>query len=116
MTTAIENTEYTQAQIAHRRACAYLKGLLCGYADKQGHKYETTHPRTPDFDAGFKQAQGRLWDVHATSAHIIHNQLRYRPLHVAEDHRAHGWKYIVARWVTEHLGDDLAAELEVLNG
>ena len=49
MTTATETTiEFTQAQIAHRKACAFLKGILCGYADKKGYKYKGVwgHPNS----------------------------------------------------------------------
>jgi hypothetical protein len=119
MTTATESiTEYTQAQIAHRRACAFLKGLLCGHADKCGHKYETTKERTPEFDAGFKAGQDGWASREAiTTTHILHNRLRHRPPHTGtvegDAGYCHPWP---KRQLKDYLGAELMAELEVLNG
>jgi hypothetical protein len=118
MTTTIEHTtEYTQAQIAHRKACAYLKGLLCGNADKKGHKYATTKDRTPEFDAGFKAAEGWINSDTITATHVFHNRLRNRPPHTGSED---GDARYSANWaigqLKDCLGAELMAELEVLNG
>ena len=113
MTTAILEKTFTPAQIAHRKACAYLKGILCGYADARGHKYHTTKELTADFAAGFKEGQGTWADKDAiTGTHILHNRLRNRPPH------AGGTGYTA--WARGNLNmylGDLAEELEgLLNG
>ncbi len=119
MTTATETiTEFTQAQIAHRKACAFLKGILCGYADKEGYKYNATTHLTPDFAAGFKcGSDGWIGERNITATHILHNRLRNRPPHTGSQET--DAKYGIAwpeRQLKKYLGVELAAELEVLNG
>lgn len=118
MTTAIENiTEYTQAQIAHRKACAYLKGLICGYADKAGHKYHTTKERTPEFDKGFKAASdGWLGADAITEAHILHNRLRHNRPHISREYDDRASCAGARARLKKCLGADLAAELEACHG
>jgi hypothetical protein len=117
MTEAIESTtEYTRAQVAHRKSCAFLKGILCGYADLKGHKYESTKELTEDFRAGFELVGKDRWMNAScvTEAHIFHNRLRHRRPHISEE--ADGrW---MCGWPKKHLADylgDLAEELEALN-
>jgi len=119
MTTAIETTtELTQAQIAHRKACAYLKGILCGYADARGYKYRGNTDLTPDFAAGFKRGStGWISGDDITATHILHNRLRNRPPHTGSKEKdAEYSTYWPERQLKEWLGAELMAELEVLNG
>ena len=118
MTTAIvSTTEYTRAQIAHRKACAFLKGTLCGYAERKGHKYTSTKEWPEDFKAGFETIQKERW-VSAesiTQTHVLHNRLRHHRPHISKETDARwicGWAKSLLR---EHLGNDLAEELEAFN-
>jgi len=131
MTTTIENTtEYTQAQIAHRKACAFLKGVICGYNEYRGHPYHTTKPRTPEFDKGFEIGLNKLNGGDFISAksitaiHIIHNRLRHRRPHIGETYDANQSDWTAKRLIEKHLGEgtfELAMEQaqkdrEVTNG
>jgi len=116
MTTATQITELTQAQIAFRKACAFLKGILCGYADSRGHKYHskrTEEEWSPSFKAGFKTGQGS-WTSRGciTGTHKVHNRLRRRPSHT----EAPGNVAWAMAELKGHLGD-LGDEVEgLLNG
>ena len=114
MTTAIE---LTNAQIAHREACAYFKGILCGYADRKGHKYRSNRERenwSPAFEAGFKEGSDSWTDRDCiTGTHILHNRLRNRPPHT-EGNCNLSW---TRGKLNMFLLGDLSKELEeVLNG
>jgi len=105
MTTA--TVEFTPAQVAHRKACAFLKGILCGYADKKGRKYHSDREMmTTDFVAGFKKGQENWTDADdITATHILHNRLRNRPPHISEayDGQASGHfpKKALREWFNE---------------
>jgi hypothetical protein len=131
MTTAIETTvEFTQAQIAHRKACAFLKGILCGHAEQSGHPYHTTKKRTPEFDKGFEiGCEERLGADAVTAIHIIHNRLRHNRPHINAERDANESGWIVERLAKKHLGEGTGlfalameqaekekAERKVLNG
>jgi hypothetical protein len=73
-TTAIE---FTEAEIAHRKACAYLKGYLVA-ASSTAPK---TSPRTPEFAAGLEDGNKVCTVEGVTLAHIIHNRLRHNKPH-----------------------------------
>ena len=113
MTTAI--IEFTPAQIAHRNACAFLKGILCGYAEYRGHKYHTTKERTLAFDAGFKIGLNRLNceclisadDI--TAIHIIHNRLRHNRPHISAEYDARNTGWTAERLIKKHLGENAYA-------
>lgn len=117
MTTATATIpEFTQAQIAHREACAFLKGILCGYADEKGHKY--TSNRDPEdwslaFKAGFKLG-GDAW-THSeciTGTHKVHNRLRNRPPHTEAPGNV-AWAMGKLKGFLGDLGDELEG---LLNG
>ena len=120
MTTATETkTEFTQAQIAHRNACAFLKGILCGYAEYRGHTYQTAKNRTPEFDKGFELGMNRLncgdyiFQEDITDIHIIHNRLRHDRPHISEDYDAAHTAWKAKKLIEKHLGEgtfDLAME------
>lgn len=113
MTTAIT---LTKSETAHREACAYLKGILCGYADKRGHKYHSKREPdqwSPAFAAGFNEGQD-VWTNREciTGTHKVHNRLRNRPIHT----EAPGNVAWAMGRIKGHLGD-LGDELEgLLNG
>jgi hypothetical protein len=77
-TTAIEHTE---AEIAHRKACAYLKGYIVGSSIAHGMKWDGDPERTPEFKAGFENTSGRGSDEVLTLAHILYNRLRHNKPH-----------------------------------
>jgi hypothetical protein len=99
MTTA--TIEFTAQQIAHRKACALLKGIICGYTDRKGRPYQTTKPRTPEFDAGFKLGrEERFTRGDITGFHIAHNHLRHnRP------HTENCGTVCIDRFIDRHLGE-----------
>jgi len=131
MTTAIETTvEFTQAQIAHRKACAFLKGILCGYAEYKGYSYQTTKTRTPEFDKGFGiGCEERLGADAITAIHIIHNRLRHNRPHINAERDANESGWMAERLAKKYLGEGIElfalameqaekekAERKVLNG
>ena len=106
MTTATTTIEYTQAQIAHRNACAFLKGILCGHAERCGHPYHTTKDRTPEFDKGFAIGLERYMDRdEITAIHIIHNRLRHRRPHITEEYDARNTGWTAKHYIEKHLGE-----------
>lgn len=111
MTTNTETIiEFTPTQVAHREACAFLKGILCGHADRCGHSYQTTKDRTKVFNAGFDLGcKERLGRETITNIHVIHNRLRHRRPHIAEDYDAQCTGWMAERFIKKHLGDDTFA-------
>ena len=112
--TANTEIEFTPAQTAHRRACAFLKGILCGYSDKKGRTYASTREvMSPDFAAGFAKGQD-AWTTgdDITANHILHNRLRNRPPHISEEHDAQAWLGFPKSALKAHLGDGLYDALE----
>jgi len=109
MTTA--TIELTKTQVAHREACAYLKGILCGYADRKGRPYHSKREPfewSPAFTAGFNEGRDSWASADAiTGTHIIHNRLRNRPPHAG----GHGYTAWARGNLNMYLGD-LAGELE----
>lgn len=80
--TAISTIELTEEQIAeresHRKACAYLKGYIVGYAVNQGMKWNGDSEKTQEFKDGWEDSS---W-VNPTFAHIIYNRLRHERPHL----------------------------------
>ena len=114
MTTA--TVEFTKAQIAHREVCAYLKGILCGYADRKGHPYTPKldpEEWTISFYDGFAEGKGKWTDKECiTGTHKVHNLLRHRPPHTAAPGNV-AWAMSKAKGYLGDLGDELEG---LLNG
>jgi len=106
MTTATATvTEFTQAQIAHRRACAFLKGILCGHSEQCGHPYHTTKDRDPDFEKGFSISREEYMSPERiTALHIIHNRLRHTRPHITAEYDANETGWLAERLIEKHLG------------
>ena len=108
MTTA--TAEFTKSQIAHRETCAFLKGILCGYADRCGHTYHSERERedwTPAFEAGFKMGRDVYYPEDITGIHIAHNQLRHRRPHISEAYDAGRSGCEARSFIKEYFGEDL---------
>ena len=102
--------EFTPAQIAHRETCAFLKGIICGHADRCGHPYHTTKERTEAFDAGFKiGCEGCFGRGAITAIHIIHNRPRHRRPHVNEEYDAAHTGWTAKNLIEKHLGKETFA-------
>ena len=78
----VEATTYvlTEQDIAHRKACAYLKGLIVGAASNRGMKWNGDPERTPEFKDGYEKAQEGY--VPLTAVHIIYNRIRHDRPHL----------------------------------
>lgn len=72
--------EYTEAEIAHRKACAYLKGYIVAASQNRGMKWEGDPERTPEFKQGYEDGQ-YVPAPGLTLAHIIYNRLRHQKPH-----------------------------------
>lgn len=83
--TTTNTIEFTEAEIAHRKACAYLKGYIVAASVENGMKWDGDPERTPEFKAGFECSRGRGSDEALTLVHIIYNRLRHN-----RTHRTHG--------------------------
>jgi hypothetical protein len=70
----------------HRKACAYLKGYLVGYAKRKGMKWEGDAERTPEFAKGFEESK-RVGADTITFAHIIYNWIRHDRPHLGSEER-----------------------------
>lgn len=77
-TTAIQEVSVEEQRQIHRKACAYLKGYIVGYAVNQGMKWEGDPERTEEFKRGWEEAS---W-VNPTFAHIIYNRIRHDRPHL----------------------------------
>ncbi len=90
MTTAVaeeiietETIEDDKDRIAFRRACAYFKGFVVGYAASRGMKWDGDPDRTPEFREGWKQSQwASAADV--TFIHVVYNRLRHERPHLRD--------------------------------
>jgi len=72
-------------QIACRKACAYLKGLIVGYARRNGMKWDGDPSRTSEFKLGFETERfgfPRFDEKVATYVHILYNRLRHDRPHL----------------------------------
>ena len=49
--------ELTEKEIAHRRTCTYLKGLIVGYGVRCGMKWKSKREPSEDFQAGMDLAR-----------------------------------------------------------
>lgn len=78
-TTATLTVESIESQLESlRKACAYLKGYIVGYAVKQGMKWSGDPERTEEFKQGWDDSS---W-VNPTFAHIIYNRIRHDRSHL----------------------------------
>ena len=95
MAIAVETTPHvlTEQEIAHRKACDYLKGLIMGSVGHISKRYGN-----PEFEEGCKDSNsfnlfqfphgphGRLyWGTHVI--HVLHNRLRHNKPHTASVER-----------------------------
>ena len=89
-TTAIE---FTEAEIEHRKSCAYLKGYVVA-ALHVGHPDwgNITPKRTKEFEDGWEDARGCTPNI-VTLAHILHNRLRHSRPHRTSGKRHHDAGY-----------------------
>ena len=78
MTTIITHEE--EYKIAHKKACAYLKGFVVGHAVINGMKWGGDSSRTPEFNEGYNDGQ-KTSSACITYAHILHNRLRHNRPH-----------------------------------
>lgn len=91
-TTAILTEEVVKERESHRKACAYLKGRIVGYAVNQGMKWDGDPDRTEEFKQGF---EGFTWD-NVTTLHIIYNRIRHNRPHLKswdadQEHLDNSW-------------------------
>ena len=98
MTTAVETIETEVAQrLAHRKACAYLKGYIVGYGSSRGMKWDGDPDRTPEFKQGMEDSRrGNI-----TFVHILYNRMRHSRPHLAsydlDSNYMTGWKWMAER-------------------
>jgi len=78
-TTAIEIDDH---RLAHRKACAYLKGCIIGYAHAKGMKWNGDICRTTEFKMGY---ESKFHGDTITFLHIIYNRLRHDKPHLSRD-------------------------------
>ena len=64
-----------EVEIAHRKACAYLKGYIVGYSVARGMKWDGNSEHTPEFTDGWDDIKG--FAHYVTYTHILHNRLRH---------------------------------------
>lgn len=100
-TTATLTQEEVQKRESHRKACAYLKGRVVGYAVRCGMKWDGDPERTAEFKEGFNEYGGDL-----TTLHIIYNRLRHNRPHLGS------WEadqeYLDERWYASKILAKLA--------
>ena len=78
-----EATKYvlTEEDIAHRKACAYLKGLVIGHAVSMDRKWDGDNMKTPEFNKGYIVGLSSH-ESKVTMAHILYNRLRHDRPHL----------------------------------
>jgi len=82
--TTTATIEYTEAEISHRKACAYLKGYIVASSVKNGMKWNGDKERTPEFALGYED--GGAGGKYQTYAHILYNRLRHNKPHRTSGH------------------------------
>ena len=77
-----EATTYvlTSEDIAHRKACAYLKGIIVGYASSHGMKWNGDPDRTPEFKDGYEKGIKESY-FPISAIHVIYNRIRHNRPH-----------------------------------
>jgi hypothetical protein len=85
-TATLEETTQDANRESHRKACAYLKGYLVGYAKRRGMKWDGDEERTPEFAQGFNDSK-RIGRDTITFAHIIYNWIRHDRPHLGSERR-----------------------------
>lgn len=83
MTTSQEITY----NLAHRKAVAFLKGILVSRAIACDHKYEPKRKPSPEFEKGLDFYMHGAPASMATAIHIIHNRLRHKRPHTESRER-----------------------------
>jgi len=95
----------TEKEIAYRRACTYLKGLIVGYGMRWGMKWESKREPSEDFQAGMNQLTSFI-----NTAHIIYNRLRHNRPHlnsINSDTEYLNRDPRTERWIKERVSDHI---------
>jgi hypothetical protein len=87
--TTTNTIELTEAEIAHRKACAYLKGYIVAASANRGMKWEGDPDKSPEFKQGYEDGQ-YVPAPCLTYAHILYNRLRHNRPHRTGGHKS-GW-------------------------
>ena len=104
MTTAVETTTHvlTEQEVAHRKACDYLKGLIMGSKGeisnrKDSEAFQAGVKRKVKVCEAYKDYHGSFlhynedgtgeWHLMVTAFHILHNRLRHNRPHTGSVER-----------------------------
>jgi hypothetical protein len=118
--TVIELTEdQKKNREAFRKANLYIKGIICGYAKKNGMKYESKKTPNPFFEAGWKVTSDFWADEKViTGWHILYSQLRGVKSHLGDpkkETKYEWYKKIAEDSLRLFMGDGFKM-LEAFNG